>query len=229
MSAEPITVRSGTSVEDLLDGLGAVQDHVRTAAEWFIRSFNLTSISGWRSWGADPNGHPAGLAIDIPAGRELGDRVAQAAITAHKALGIKNIIWQQAIWTPATGRWTPMPHLPGDTGSGYDPNHLRHVHIAFTAEGGDGKDPKLPNPDAGGDGIDWINALLGGTLFGQFWGRVSDAADSANPWVVGRALALQGLGVAAALALIVAGVWRVTEPARTKVVTAASEQLEPLT
>jgi len=185
----------------LLDGLGAVQDHVREAAAVLIDQFDLTAISGWRSWGADKTGHPAGLALDIPAGRDLGDRVATWATDNAGALGIKYVIWQQRIWYPGKG-WAPMSPKSGDTGSGYDPNHLRHVHLSFTAG----------TPDGGGSLIDRLRDRLT---------DVTDALTAPLEWADdARRLGLQIVGVVAGLALVVAGTWRLTQPARSKAVEA---------
>lgn len=185
----------------LLDGLGAVKDHVREAAAALVDRFDLTSISGWRSWGADKTGHPAGLALDVPAGRDLGDRVATWATENADVLGIKYVIWQQRIWYPGKG-WAPMSAKSGDTGSGYDPNHLRHVHLSFTSAAPSG----------------------GGSLIDRLRDRITDVTDTLTApldWADdARRLGLQIVGVVAGLALVVAGTWRLTQPARTQAVEA---------
>lgn len=195
---------AGTSSTSLLDKLGAVQGHVREAAAVLIDQFGLTTISGWRSSGADKTGHPAGLALDIPAGRDLGDRVTAWAIENYAALGIKYVIWQQRIWYPAKG-WAPMSARPGDKGSGYDPNHLRHVHLSFTQVA-----------PAGGSLLDRLRTGIGNTI-----GTVTDTITGGLDWADdARRIGLQIVGVVAGLALVVAGTWRLTQPARTKAVEA---------
>lgn len=195
-----LTVAAAPS-SSLLDGLGAVKDHVREAAGALIDRFGLASISGWRSWGADKTGHPAGLALDVPASRTLGDQVATWATDNAAALGIKYVIWQQRIWYPGKG-WEAMAPKAGDTGSGYDPNHLRHVHLSFTAEAPSG----------------------GGSLIDRLRDRITDVTDTLTAplnWADdARRLGLQIVGVVAGLALVVAGTWRLTQPARTKAVEA---------
>lgn len=188
---------AATPSSSLLDGLGAVQGHVREAAAVLIDRFDLTSISGWRSWGADKTGHPAGLALDVPANRSLGDQVASWATENAAALGIKYVIWQQRIWYPDKG-WAPMSAKTGDAGSGYDPNHLRHVHLSFTSAA----------PSGGGSLVDRLRDRIG---------DVTDTLTAPLNWADdARRLGLQIVGVVAGLALVVAGTWRLTQPARTK-------------
>jgi hypothetical protein len=75
--------------------------------------------------------HPNGLAIDViipdwdtPAGRELGDRIAEFAFAHAEEFGLEYVIWQQT-YRPAKGK----PHLMEDLGSP-DANHYTHVHIS---------------------------------------------------------------------------------------------------
>lgn len=75
--------------------------------------------------------HPNGLAIDVmipnwdtPAGRALGDRVAEFAFAHAQEFGLEYVIWQRT-YRPAKG----TPHLMDDLGSP-DANHYTHVHIS---------------------------------------------------------------------------------------------------
>jgi hypothetical protein len=64
-----------------------------------------TTIGGTRAGAVDPNGHPAGLALDYMVGSDaaLGDAVAQYHIAHWDELGVDYIIWQQKILTSPTG------------------------------------------------------------------------------------------------------------------------------
>lgn len=75
--------------------------------------------------------HPNGLAIDVmipdwgsPAGRALGDRIAQWALDNADHYNIEAVIWQRT-YRPAHG----SPQFMDDLGSP-DANHYTHVHIA---------------------------------------------------------------------------------------------------
>src|SRR5690606_23877283 len=105
--------------------------------------FGVANIGGWRASAADMSGHPAGLALDFQtggegAGRLTGDKVAAYFVQNASRLHVKYVIWQQRIWKPSAPTWTLMETRPGDK-PGYDPNHLRHVHVSFTEDVKDGR------------------------------------------------------------------------------------------
>lgn len=126
--------------------LGDVKPHVQEAAEVIHDEYDgITGVGGYRSGGSsrDPNGHPAGLAVDfmVPLnkdGRALGDDIAKFVIDNHKALNVKYVIWYQRIYNverPDDG-WRDMDDRGDDT-----QNHKDHPHVSFQAEAkGDPKD-----------------------------------------------------------------------------------------
>lgn len=100
--------------------------------EEIIDVFGITNIGGYRP--GDPEDHGTGHAIDVmvPAGSELGDRVAQYAINNANRAGIKYIIWKQRFWAPFYSIYGPAYswNIMGDRG-GDTANHYDHVHISF--------------------------------------------------------------------------------------------------
>lgn len=143
--------------------LGAVKPFVADVANQVGPMFGITSISGWRATSVDMTGHPAGLALDMQVGtdRAKGDKLAAYLTGNANALHIKYVIWQQHSWYPSSG-WKPMDLRPGAT-AGYDPNHLRHVHVSFLPSAGDGGAGVVPamgaTTVANDGGFDWTNPL----------------------------------------------------------------------
>lgn len=132
--------------------LGPVKPHVEAAAQVISEEFGITNIGGYRSSGSrDPNGHPAGLAIDVMVpvddkGKKQGDEVAQYVIDNHKELNVKYLIWYQQIMNVDRGEktWRGMEDRGSDT-----QNHKDHIHISFnTSDDGD------PDEAKGGGGVD---------------------------------------------------------------------------
>lgn len=131
--------------------LGDVKPHVQEAAEVIYDEYDgITGVGGYRSGSTsrDPNGHPAGLAVDfmVPLnkdGKALGDDIAKFVIDNHKALNVKYVIWYQRIYNVerADEGWRKMPDRGGDT-----QNHKDHPHVSFQA------DPKGNPKDAAGKG-----------------------------------------------------------------------------
>lgn len=120
--------------------LGPVQPQTATVANSIGPMFAIKTIGGYRDPGAeqyDPNGHPAGLALDfmindIPDGKTTGDRLAKYLQDHAAELGVKYVIWQQHIWSVARADegWRPME----DRGSPTQ-NHMDHVHLSLTGSG----------------------------------------------------------------------------------------------
>ncbi|WP_231445992.1 phage tail tip lysozyme [Brevibacterium zhoupengii] len=131
--------------------LGDVKPHVQEAAEVIYDEYDgITGVGGYRSGSTsrDPNGHPAGLAVDfmVPLnkdGKALGDDIAKFVIDNHKALNVKYVIWYQRIYNVerADEGWRKMPDRGGDT-----QNHKDHPHVSFQAV------PKGNPKDAAGKG-----------------------------------------------------------------------------
>ncbi len=81
----------------------------------------------------DPEGHPAGKAIDtMVSDKDLGDRIAKFVATHADLFGVRYVIWRQRIWNAGQdgagdpGSWTLM----ADRGSVTE-NHFDHVHVSF--------------------------------------------------------------------------------------------------
>ena len=83
----------------------------------------LTTYGGY-----DPHGeHIDGRAIDFMASGSLGQAVADYVLANAGALGVRDIIWAQRIWTPeqASAGWRWMEDRGDPTA-----NHYDHVHVA---------------------------------------------------------------------------------------------------
>ncbi len=111
-------------------GLGAVKSHVRDAAEFLGCQYGEPAMHGVAGR-AGTSDHPGGLAVDFMVDRSTGDRLAQCALDNQDALGIKYVIWEQAI-NHGSG-WDPMEDRGGATA-----NHFDHVHISFDSGRGSG-------------------------------------------------------------------------------------------
>lgn len=174
--------------------LGPVKPHVQEAAEVISEEFGITDIGGYRSSGSrDPNGHPAGLAIDVMVplddkGKKQGDEVAKYVIDNHKELNVKYLIWYQRIMNVDRGetKWRGMDDRGSDT-----QNHKDHVHISFNAsDDGDPGEAKgggsvdLPDecPAGGGDDAPKGGKNKPGPWGGHENGRIPTDELKAIPW-----------------------------------------------
>jgi len=85
----------------------------------------VNTMGGTRPSAADPAGHPSGKAVDFMVGddKAAGDCVANYLVSNWDRLGLKYVIWQQAILQSPNGQWEPM----ADRGSATQ-NHKDHVH-----------------------------------------------------------------------------------------------------
>lgn len=152
------TTQTGTRYSSL----GPVQPQTAAVANTLGAQFGIKTVGGWRDPATevyDPQGHPAGLAVDfmtndIPDGTTVGDRLADHIITHAPDLGVSYVIWRQRIWSPerAGEGWRPM----ADRGSPTQ-NHMDHVHLSLTGQG------SMPLADACGTGT------TPGTVGGQGW------------------------------------------------------------
>lgn len=82
------------------------------------------TVGGYRAKGSVPNSdHPKGLADDFMIGGNmgLGSTIANDFISNAAVRGVKYVIWNHQIWTPAQG-WHPY--------NGPSP-HTDHVHVSF--------------------------------------------------------------------------------------------------
>lgn len=121
--------------------LGPVKPQTATVANTVGPMFGIKTAGGYRDPQAeqyDPNGHPAGLAIDFMTndisgdGKATGDRLAKYLQDHAAEPGVKYIIWQQHIWSVerADEGWRAM----ADRGSPTQ-NHMDHVHLSLTGDG----------------------------------------------------------------------------------------------
>lgn len=106
--------------------LGPVKDHVRRAANEAGPMFGITSVGGYRASAIDPQGHPAGRALDFMVSDARGTALAGYLLANRRRLGVTYVIWQQRI-NDGSG-WRAM----ADRGSPTQ-NHMDHVHASFTA------------------------------------------------------------------------------------------------
>jgi len=109
-------------------GLGAVQPHVRAAAQFLGCRFGEPTMYGVAGR-AGTSDHPSGRAVDFMVDPATGDRLAACALKNRAALGITYVIWQQRI-NFGSG-WQPMEDRGGVTA-----NHYDHVHVSFGAAAG---------------------------------------------------------------------------------------------
>lgn len=87
-------------------------------------AFGLTNIGGYRAgdWGDHGTGHAADIMVSNFA---TGDAVAAFVMANAASLGVKYVIWKQAIWFPGSSGWRGME----DRGSPTQ-NHYDHVHVS---------------------------------------------------------------------------------------------------
>jgi hypothetical protein len=109
-------------------GLGAVQPHVRAAAQFLGCRFGEPTMYGVAGR-AGTSDHPSGRAVDFMVNPATGDRLAACALKNRAALGITYVIWQQRI-NFGSG-WQLMEDRGGVTA-----NHFDHVHVSFGAAAG---------------------------------------------------------------------------------------------
>lgn len=167
--------------------LGAVKPWVSDVAKRVGPAFNVANIGGWRASAGDMTGHPAGLALDLQVGQDKakGDRIAAYFVGNAGPLKVKYVMWQQRWWRPGKG-WQPVAFKAGDR-PGYDPNHLRHVHVSFLEEVSDGR--RLPGPESESEGLpwwvppplrfaDWVSKQLGDKI-GEVVDGIGDGVEDA--------------------------------------------------
>lgn len=170
--------------------LGPVQPQTAAVANTLGAQFGITTVGGWRDPATevyDPQGHPAGLALDfmtndIPDGTTVGDRLADHITTHATDLGVSYVIWRQRIWSPdrAAEGWRPM----ADRGSPTQ-NHMDHVHLSLTGQGsmtlGDACGTGTTPGPVGGQG--WSTPASGpiSSGYGPRWGGWHYGTDFAPP------------------------------------------------
>jgi hypothetical protein len=130
-------------VAPTIRGLGAVQPHVKAAAQEISSRFGLYNIGGFATSGHITNSdHYKGLAIDVMTGNDpsagKGPLVAEFALANASRLGVKYIIWNR--------RFNGLDGKGWVSYTGSSP-HTDHVHISFNAKAGSG-----PTVDTGSSG-----------------------------------------------------------------------------
>ena len=110
--------------------LGPVKPWVKTAAEEIGTEFNVAIVYGYGPGSVSGSDHPKGLALDfMTSSKAKGDAIAAYAISNADRLGITYVIWYRRIWE--NGAWKAY--------HGSSNPHTDHVHISFSASGGDSR------------------------------------------------------------------------------------------
>jgi len=135
-----------------IKGLGAVQPHVKAAAEEIAATFGVYNIGGFASSGHITNSdHYRGLAIDVMSA-EKGPLISEWALANAARLSVKYVIWNR--------RYNGLDGKGWVQYTGSSP-HTDHVHISFKttvdAAGGAATGDSDPNAELAG----CIGKLLG--------------------------------------------------------------------
>ncbi len=126
IASASVTVSLGSPSLDKLESNGKA-----AVIEIRPRFPQLTAIYGWRASSSYSSDHPNGRAVDfmIPSyktNKALGDALAAYVIAKGPRLNVTYVIWQQRIYTLASGKWRAMEDRGGDAA-----NHYDHVHVSF--------------------------------------------------------------------------------------------------
>jgi hypothetical protein len=141
--AQPaVSASDGASPAASPYALGPVQPRTALVADIIGRRFGIRTMYGWRppsSEKYDPNGHPAGMAVDfmiddLPHGTAVGHKLAAYLQRNQTWISIAYVIYRQHIWIAGQpfDDWRKME----DRGSPTQ-NHMNHVHLSLVAVGGD--------------------------------------------------------------------------------------------
>jgi LysM repeat protein len=130
-AAAPLAASAPTSTAQITNSAGDVQPQAQAAADRVVSDVpgaDGLTIGGTRSSATDPNGHPAGLALDYMVGSDaaLGDAIVQYHVAHWDELGVEYLIFEQQILLSPTSSWRPME----DRGS-VTANHFDHVHVNY--------------------------------------------------------------------------------------------------
>jgi LysM repeat protein len=130
LAAAPATAATAATAS-ITNSAGAVAPQVQAAADRVVSEVpgaDSITIGGTRASAADPNGHPAGLALDYMVGSDaaLGDAIVEYHIAHWDELGVDYIIWEQRILNSPDGVWKAM----ADRGSA-TANHMDHPHVSY--------------------------------------------------------------------------------------------------
>lgn len=119
----------GTKVAKITNTLGPVQPKTQAAANAIVSNVpgaDAITIGGTRPDTLEPNGHPAGLALDfmVESNTALGKAIVQYCIAHWSQLGLSYLIYQQHILMSPNGSWQAMEDRGSPTA-----NHMDHVHV----------------------------------------------------------------------------------------------------
>lgn len=134
-----------------------LKPHVEAAKKEIAATFDVSDIGGYsyrNIAGTDTlSDHALGLALDvmIHGDNALGEKVAAWAQANASRLGITYIIYNRRIWSVQRSKegWRAY--------GGANP-HTDHVHLSFSAKGGDST---APNIESAGLGLDDIPGPIG--------------------------------------------------------------------
>lgn len=129
VTSTPSTPSTPTPSTPSVYNLGPVKPHVARAANIIGPMFAITSIGGYRASAIDPQGHPAGLALDFMVSDSRGTALSAFALANKARFAVRYVIWRQRI-NDGSG-WRAME----DRGSATQ-NHMDHVHISFSPSSG---------------------------------------------------------------------------------------------
>jgi hypothetical protein len=115
--------RAAANCDADLSDLGPVKPWVRNAARFLSCLYDEPDLIGVALRSRDSD-HPRGLAVDLMARGEKGDRIANCALANQEELGVDYVIWKQRV-NYGDG-WERMEDRGGIT-----ENHYDHVHISF--------------------------------------------------------------------------------------------------
>jgi hypothetical protein len=120
---------AATKVAKITNTLGPVQPKTQTAANAIVTNVpgaDAITIGGTRPDTLEPNGHPAGLALDfmVQSNTALGKAIVQYCIVHWNQLGLSYLIYQQHILMSPNGSWQAMEDRGSPTA-----NHMDHVHV----------------------------------------------------------------------------------------------------
>jgi hypothetical protein len=85
------------------------------------------AVSSWGGRTGSGGDHGAGLALDIMCTGSLGDAIASYVRSHASSFGVKEVIWEQHIWSVqrSSEGWRPMEDRGSTTA-----NHYDHVHVS---------------------------------------------------------------------------------------------------
>lgn len=125
------TGAAGTKVARIINSSGPVAPQTQAAANAVVSNVpgaDAITLGGTRPDGVDPNGHPAGLAIDymVMSDQALGEAIVAYHIAHWSELRTFYIIYRQHILASPNGAWQPMEDRGSPTA-----NHMDHVHVSY--------------------------------------------------------------------------------------------------